>query len=196
MPGLLDIGQRQRGVGFKRLGLELYRLPQRRFCFRELTEFQECQPSVVLRLKECRVAIGSDPERLQSFVFEAGVSQKNSEREQDVGVRMRIAGEIPIDPDGQLLFALIQMLRKCQQLFDRLPVASLVGMIYVLASFAIVLRGLPYLWYDVVGPALGFWRGMFVPAVLLAALMLAAVVGLVVLGVRLLVGRPGAPATG
>ena len=64
MPLLPDIGQRQRRVGLERFGLELYRLLQRHFRFRGLTEFQECQPAVVLGLKECRVAIGSDPERL------------------------------------------------------------------------------------------------------------------------------------
>src|SRR5947209_20145583 len=79
-------------------------------------------------------------------------------------------------------------------MFDRLSVAVLAGMVYVLGSFAIVLKGLPYLWYDL--PQIQGWDGLaqfahsFAGVSILVMLMLAAAVGLFVLGVRLLGPHP------
>jgi preprotein translocase SecE subunit len=71
-------------------------------------------------------------------------------------------------------------------LFDRVAVTSLVGVVYVLASLAIVFTLLPYLWENVFGLSATSIAG----GTLLGLVMLAALVLLVVLGTRLLGPRP------
>jgi preprotein translocase SecE subunit len=71
--------------------------------------------------------------------------------------------------------------------FDRLPVASLVGAVYVLASIAIILKGLPAL----VWTWLGLSQQSFPAWFLLIAGMLAALAGLAYMGARL--AGPSAP---
>jgi len=62
---------------------------------------------------------------------------------------------------------------------DRLPVASLVGVLYVLGSLGIVFGLLPTLWWNVLG-----FRPTFASASVLGVLMVAAALGLIVLGGR------------
>jgi preprotein translocase SecE subunit len=61
---------------------------------------------------------------------------------------------------------------------DRLPAASLVGVVYVLGCLGIVFGLLPAIWWNV----LGFSRTSFAAGSLLGVLMLAAAMGLTVLG--------------
>lgn len=74
--------------------------------------------------------------------------------------------------------------------FDRMPVVSLVGVVYVLSSLAIVFGLLPYLWWQMWGSVFGT-TNTFASGTLLGMLMLAAFTGLVVLGGQLL--GPKAP---
>src|SRR4051794_9166319 len=67
--------------------------------------------------------------------------------------------------------------------FDRLPVAVLAGVVYVLGSLAIIFKGLPTAW------SMLQWPGI-VSAVVLGLLMLAAASALTVLGLRLLGPQP------
>ncbi|HVS34004.1 MAG TPA: preprotein translocase subunit SecE [Gemmataceae bacterium] len=64
--------------------------------------------------------------------------------------------------------------------FDRLPVVSLIGAAYVVVSLGIVLSGLPYVWRNVLG-----WTDPLYGNLFLGLVMLAALVGLAVLGARL-----------
>src|SRR5438552_10632780 len=66
-------------------------------------------------------------------------------------------------------------------MFDRLPVASLLGVVYVLGSLAVVFKAIPRLWQDMlhVGDSFG-------SVALMILLMLAAATGLVYRGARLL----------
>jgi preprotein translocase SecE subunit len=64
--------------------------------------------------------------------------------------------------------------------FDRLPVASLVGVVYVLGCLGIVFGLLPAVWWNV----LGFSRSSFAAGSLLGVLMFVAAVGLAIVGVR------------
>jgi len=74
--------------------------------------------------------------------------------------------------------------------FDRMPVVSLVGVVYVLSSLAIVFGLLPYLWWQMWGSVFGN-TNTFASGTLLGMLMLTAFTGLVVLGGQLL--GPKAP---
>src|SRR5579872_3167002 len=67
-------------------------------------------------------------------------------------------------------------------LLDRLAVVSLVGMVYVLGCLGIVFALIPSVWWSV-WPQAGY---PVVARALLGLVMLAAAVGLIVLGVRLL----------
>jgi preprotein translocase SecE subunit len=69
---------------------------------------------------------------------------------------------------------------------DRQPVVSLAGAAYVLGSLGVVFGLLPYVWNDV----LGVGTSSFGRASLLGVLMVAAALGLAVLGTRLLGPRP------
>src|SRR5947209_867534 len=70
-------------------------------------------------------------------------------------------------------------------LFDRLPVASVAGAVYVLGSIAVVLMWLPHLWWNVFQLS----RDSFAAVALLGLAMLAAAAALVFVGGRLLVPR-------
>jgi preprotein translocase SecE subunit len=74
-------------------------------------------------------------------------------------------------------------------LFDRLAVSSLVGVVYVLGSIGIVFYAIPALW-GVVGPGLAAAIGSFVSVALMVLLMVAVGAGLVYLGVRLVGPHP------
>lgn len=71
-------------------------------------------------------------------------------------------------------------------LLDRLSVASLVGVVYVLGCLAIVFKALPTLWWQI----LGFSGESFFAVAGLTVLMLAATAGLIWLGGRLVGGHP------
>jgi preprotein translocase SecE subunit len=64
--------------------------------------------------------------------------------------------------------------------FDRVQVASLVGVVYVVGCLGIVFGLVPTIWWNV----LGFGRSSFAAASLLGVLMFAVALGLAVLGVR------------
>jgi preprotein translocase SecE subunit len=68
--------------------------------------------------------------------------------------------------------------------FDRLPVVSLVGVVYVLGCLGIVFKLIPSVWW-LIWPVASGGTG-FVSSTLLGLVMLAAVIGLSVVGVRLL----------
>src|SRR5258707_12907977 len=70
--------------------------------------------------------------------------------------------------------------------FDRLPVACLVGIVYVLGSLGVLFKGLPHVWYNV----LGFPSNSFLAVGLLLIVGVAAALGLVILGARLLGTQP------
>ncbi len=72
-------------------------------------------------------------------------------------------------------------------LFDRLAVTSLAGVVYVLGSLAVIFTGLPALWWNY----LGLSRESFPAWALLIVAMVAAAGGLIYLGGRLL--GPAAP---
>jgi preprotein translocase SecE subunit len=76
-------------------------------------------------------------------------------------------------------------------LMDRLAVRSLLGVVYILVSFALVFFVLPYLWGVAVSPTL---RGIspFVDVAVLLAVLVAAAVGVVWLGLRLVGPSPPA----
>src|SRR5262249_1898613 len=71
-------------------------------------------------------------------------------------------------------------------LFDRVPVGSLVGAIYVLGSFALALKGLAFVWWGV----LGFEQDSIFAWGALIVLQLLAVGGLGYVGTRLLGPKP------
>jgi preprotein translocase SecE subunit len=73
-----------------------------------------------------------------------------------------------------------------KSLFDRLAVASLAGVVYVLGSIGIVFYGLPALWDATVF----LWLPQFVAGALLLVAMIAAVVGLAYFGARLAGPQP------
>jgi preprotein translocase SecE subunit len=73
---------------------------------------------------------------------------------------------------------------------DRLPVASLVGVVYVVGALGVVFGLLPWLWWNV----LGFSPTSFAAASVLGVVMLAAAVGLAAFGVRVL-GAKAPPGT-
>ncbi len=73
---------------------------------------------------------------------------------------------------------------------DRLAVGSLVGVVYVLGSIGIVFYGLPTLWAQNVSPAIVSGMGTFVNAGLLLLAVVAAAIGLAVLGMRLVGPKP------
>jgi len=75
--------------------------------------------------------------------------------------------------------------------FDRLPVISLVGVVYVVASLAIVFKLIPALWNQIWG-GLGLSTTSFGSMTLMALVMLAGATALVILGARLLGPRPAA----
>src|SRR5260370_8830493 len=71
-------------------------------------------------------------------------------------------------------------------LFDRLAVASLAGVIYVLGAIAVVVKGLPALWWIYLG-----WNQQSLAAwALLVVAMVAGAVGLIVVGGKLLGPHP------
>lgn len=80
--------------------------------------------------------------------------------------------------------------------FDRMPVVSLVGMVYVLSSLVIVFKLLPMLWVNLFHPGEELSKTPFSSQALLGLVMLGAATGLVVLGGRLLGSRamPGVKA--
>ena len=79
-------------------------------------------------------------------------------------------------------------------LLDRPSVVSLAGIVYILGSFAILFRLIPTLWWAG-WDALGLGGSSFVGPSLLGLIMIAAAVGLIGLGSRLLGPRaaPDAP---
>ncbi len=74
---------------------------------------------------------------------------------------------------------------------DRPWVVSLLGVVYVLASFAIVFKLVPYLWWGA-WDGLGWEKYQFIGGSLMGVLMLAAGVGLLFVGGRLLGPNPPA----
>jgi len=74
--------------------------------------------------------------------------------------------------------------------FDRLAVASLAGVVFVLGSLGVVFYALPALWSASVARPITQSLGSFINAGLLVVVMLAAAVGLVVLGGRLVGPKP------
>jgi preprotein translocase SecE subunit len=68
---------------------------------------------------------------------------------------------------------------------DRLPAASLVGIVYVLGSLGIVFGLLPGIWWNV----FGFSKTSFAAGSLLGAVMLAVALGLAILGARVVGAR-------
>jgi len=77
--------------------------------------------------------------------------------------------------------------------FDRPSVVSLAGVVYILGSFGIIFKATPALWWAVWN-SLGLGGTSFVGPSLLGLIMIAAAVGLIVLGSRLL-GPRTAPGT-
>jgi preprotein translocase SecE subunit len=73
-----------------------------------------------------------------------------------------------------------------RSLFDRLAVASLAGVVYVLGSIGLVAKGLPALWWTY----LGLSRQSFPAWALLIVAMLASIGGLIYVGGRLLGQNP------
>jgi preprotein translocase SecE subunit len=73
---------------------------------------------------------------------------------------------------------------------ERLPVASLLGAVYILGSIGVVFSGIPSLWSAYVDLALRRSLGVFVSGALLLVVMLAVSWGLVWLGLRLLGPHP------
>src|SRR5947209_7326127 len=71
-------------------------------------------------------------------------------------------------------------------LLDRLPVAVLLGVVYVLGSLAVVFKGLPTLWWDV----LRLDSGSYVAMTLLIVVMAAVAFALFLVGVRLMGPQP------
>lgn len=71
----------------------------------------------------------------------------------------------------------------------RLAVSSLVGTLFVLGSIGLVFYGIPQLWATAVSQVTGR-LGSFVDVALLLAVMTAAVVGVVILGMRLVGPKP------
>src|SRR5262249_43782384 len=71
-------------------------------------------------------------------------------------------------------------------LFDRLAVTSLAGVVYVLGAIAVVVKGLPALWWIY----LGLNQQSFVHWAILIVAMIGAAVGLVVVGSKLLGPHP------
>lgn len=75
-------------------------------------------------------------------------------------------------------------------LYDRIPIMSLAGLVYLLGSLAIVFMAIPYVWGQLWGSAFGNTNS-FASATLMGVVMLAAFAGLVALGGHLL--GPKAP---
>jgi preprotein translocase SecE subunit len=76
------------------------------------------------------------------------------------------------------------------RVFDRLAVDIVAGVLYVLVSLAILFPGADYVWWEVVGKAVGFTRsdpGWWLPLVAIDAVL---AIGLIVGGQRLLEARP------
>ena len=69
--------------------------------------------------------------------------------------------------------------------FDRVPVVSLVGVVYVLGCLSIIFKLVPDVWRSVWG-GIGLQVGSFPSMTLMAMTMMAATVGLIFLGLRLL----------
>lgn len=76
-----------------------------------------------------------------------------------------------------------------QSLFDRLAMRSLLGVLYVLVSVGLVLYGLPFFWRSVLTPALS-QVGVFVDVALMLVVLVAAVIGAIWWGLRLLGPSP------
>ena len=74
-------------------------------------------------------------------------------------------------------------------MLDRVPVVSLVGVVYVLAACAIVFKLVPDVW-RMIWNGLGLNPSSFTAMTLMVLVILAALVGLVVLGNRLLGPKP------
>lgn len=75
-------------------------------------------------------------------------------------------------------------------LLARLPIASLLGVLYVVGSLVVVFWVIPQLWGTALTPALGTALGTFFNAALLVLAMFAAAVALAYLGLRLLGPHP------
>jgi preprotein translocase SecE subunit len=73
---------------------------------------------------------------------------------------------------------------------DRLPVVSLAGAAFILASLAGVLYGIPHVWDLYLRPSIVAALGGFFDSALLLVVMLAAMVGLAIVGRRLLGPAP------
>lgn len=71
-----------------------------------------------------------------------------------------------------------------------LPVASLVGVVYVLVSLAVILAVIPNAWETAIAPGLKASGGIFLNATLLVLTIVAAGVGLVIGGLRLMGPQP------
>ncbi len=67
-------------------------------------------------------------------------------------------------------------------LFDRMPIVSLIGAVYVIVCLAVLGKALPYLWWEIIG----FDENSMMYAVLFLMVLAAAAVGLGFVGLRLL----------
>ncbi|HXG10651.1 MAG TPA: preprotein translocase subunit SecE [Gemmataceae bacterium] len=75
-------------------------------------------------------------------------------------------------------------------LWNRLPVATLLGVVYVLAGLAVVFALVPRLWQAAVADWLVRWTGEFVNATLLGLVLIAVAAGFVYVGARLVGPQP------
>jgi preprotein translocase SecE subunit len=75
------------------------------------------------------------------------------------------------------------------RMVDRLPVSSLLGMLFVLGSLGVVFYGLPALWWSAVSPITGM-LGSFFDVALFVVAMVGVGAGLAYLGTRLLGPQP------